>query len=135
MNGLLHNQNANKSCFIKATNKVRTDEHNIVGPTTLDLVSHTAYIVCIDIESTSNDRLLRNFLTATVFHSQSFYFFYFFLIAEEKFFFIFFWCLACGSNPGFTSNKPTHYLLGYSSFQHTSDTYDKLSSHRLITWL
>ena len=24
---------------------------------------------------------------------------------------ILFWCLVWGSNPGFTSNKPTHYLL------------------------
>ena len=26
---------------------------------------------------------------------------------------ILFWCLAWGSNPGFTSNKPTQYLLDY----------------------
>ena len=29
---------------------------------------------------------------------------------------ILFWCLAWGSNPFFTSNKPTHYLLDYSDF-------------------
>ena len=29
---------------------------------------------------------------------------------------IFFLCLACGSNPGFSSNKPTHYLLDYADF-------------------
>ena len=29
---------------------------------------------------------------------------------------ILFWCLACGSYPGFTSNKPTHYLLDYGDF-------------------
>ena len=27
-----------------------------------------------------------------------------------------FWCLAWGSNPGFTSNKPTHYLLDCGDF-------------------
>ena len=30
---------------------------------------------------------------------------------------ILFWCLAYGSNPDFTSNKPTHCLLNYSDFQ------------------
>ena len=29
---------------------------------------------------------------------------------------ILFWCLYWGSNPGFTSNKPTYYLLNYSDF-------------------
>ena len=29
-----------------------------------------------------------------------------------------FWCLAWGSNPGFSSNKPTHYLLDYGDFIH-----------------
>ena len=31
-------------------------------------------------------------------------------------FHILFWCLAWGSNIGFTSNKPTHYLLDYGDF-------------------
>ena len=29
---------------------------------------------------------------------------------------ILFWCLAWGSNSTFTSNKPTHYRLGYGDF-------------------
>ena len=29
---------------------------------------------------------------------------------------ILFWCLAWGSNPGFMSHKPTHYLLDYGDF-------------------
>ena len=29
---------------------------------------------------------------------------------------ILFWCLAWGSNPGFSSNKPTHYLLDHGDF-------------------
>ena len=28
-----------------------------------------------------------------------------------------FWCLAWDSNPGFSSNKPTHYLLGHGDLQ------------------
>ena len=27
-----------------------------------------------------------------------------------------FWCLACDSNPGFSSEKPTHYLLNHGVF-------------------
>ena len=27
-----------------------------------------------------------------------------------------FWCLTWGSNPGFSSNKPTHYLLDHGDF-------------------
>ena len=34
----------------------------------------------------------------------------------KKYFCILFWCLAWGSNPDFTSNKPTHYLLDYGDF-------------------
>ena len=30
---------------------------------------------------------------------------------------ILFWCLAWGLNPGFTSNKPTHYQLDYGDFK------------------
>ena len=32
---------------------------------------------------------------------------------------ILFWCLAWGSNPDFSSNKPTHYLLHYCDIQST----------------
>ena len=31
-----------------------------------------------------------------------------------------FWCLAWGSNPGFTSNKPTHCPLPYGDFKNCS---------------
>ena len=37
-------------------------------------------------------------------------------ITEEILFLISFWCLAWDSNLGFTSNKPTHYLLDYGDF-------------------
>ena len=38
-------------------------------------------------------------------------------LQRNSFFFcILFWCLACGSKPDFTSNKPKHYLLVYYQF-------------------
>ena len=37
-------------------------------------------------------------------------------ISEDILFVFCFRCLAWGSNPGFTSNKPTHYLLDYGDF-------------------
>ena len=68
--------------------------------------------------STSNNSFLRNFFTAGLFYSQSFC-----LKSTErkslnKYFFlhISFWCLTWATNPGFTSNKPTHYLLDYGGF-------------------
>ena len=30
-----------------------------------------------------------------------------------------FWCLAWDSNPGFSSNKPTHYLLDHGDFKNS----------------
>ena len=39
---------------------------------------------------------------------------------RRKTFCILFWCLAWGSNPGFTSNKPTHYLLDHRAFTHSN---------------
>ena len=35
-----------------------------------------------------------------------------------------FWCLAWDSNPGFSSNKPTHYLLDHGDFE-THTTFKK----------
>ena len=42
-------------------------------------------------------------------------------IAEENTFCILFWCLSWGSNPGFTPNKPTHYLLDYGDWMLTQN--------------
>ena len=36
---------------------------------------------------------------------------------------ILFWCLAWCSNPGFSSNKPTHYLLDHGDFDPTSNFF------------
>ena len=35
---------------------------------------------------------------------------------KKYFFHISIWCLAWGSSPGFSSNKPTYYLLDYGDF-------------------
>ena len=83
-----------------------------------DLVSHTTYVVCVnfihewrDLQFKVNSE--RQLSTATFFiYSQSFC-----QISAERGnrrrnnFYILFWCLALGTNPGFSSNKPTHYLL------------------------
>ena len=37
-------------------------------------------------------------------------------IAEKIFFVFRFWCLAWNSNPSYSSNKPTHYLLDHDDF-------------------
>ena len=34
-----------------------------------------------------------------------------------NYFLILFWCLTWGSNPGFSSNRPTHYLLDHGDFK------------------
>ena len=34
-----------------------------------------------------------------------------------------FWCLACNSNPGFSSNKPRHYLLDHGNIKGIIETF------------
>ena len=41
-----------------------------------------------------------------------------------------FWCLVWGSNPGFSSNKATHYLLDHGDFRHYRSDY-KINSEIL----
>ena len=48
---------------------------------------------------------LRNFFMANIIYSHN------------NTFCILFWCMASGLNPGFTSNKPIHYLLDYGDWQ------------------
>ena len=72
--------------------------------------------VGLNLTSTPNDRLFEKLFTAILFT----------LIVYARnllrgncrgsTFRILFWCLAWGSNSGFTSNKPTHYLLEYGDF-------------------
>ena len=47
---------------------------------------------------------------------------------------ILFWCLAWDSNLGFTSNKPTHYLVDYGDFHYSILLIFKIwSTHRTHT--
>ena len=94
----------------------------------INLVSHTTYVVCViflyisgaiySLKSIPNDKfLLRNF-------SRQFYLLPEFLleicweeIAEKILFRISVLISGLwGSNPGFSSNKPTHYLLDHGDF-------------------
>ena len=86
------------------------------------LVSHTTYVVCVnfihkwrDLQSTPNVRFFEKLFMATLIYFQSFC-----QKSAERgnrrrnTFRTLFWCLAW--NPGFSSNKPTHYLLDYGDF-------------------
>ena len=65
------------------------------------------------LKSTSNDRFFEKLFMAILFTLRVFARNQQSPRAEEILLYILFWCLAWGSNLGFTSNKPTHYLLGY----------------------
>ena len=95
----------------------------------IDLVSHTTCVVYVnyvhkwwELQFNVNSAWQ---IFEKLFH-DSFYLLSEFLleicweeIAEEILFvFFFFWCLAWDSNPGFTYNKRTHYLLDYGDFEH-----------------
>ena len=92
----------------------------------IDLFSHTTYIVCVNFihkcrESTVQSRLrttdfLKNF--SWQFYLLSACFARNLLRGNRRIntFRILFWCLAWGSNPGFSSNKPTYYLLSNDGF-------------------
>ena len=92
----------------------------------IDLVSHTTSVVCVNflyisggtysLKSIPNDRFEKLFMailfTLRVFARN--------LLRGNRrrnTFCILFWCLAWDSNPGFSSNKPTHYLLDHGDFQ------------------
>ena len=47
---------------------------------------------------------------------------------------ILFWCLAWGSTPGLTSNKPTHYLLDHGDFN-THITYTHIYTSNIIIYI
>ena len=106
--------------------------HNIIGhyiPSVriIDLVSHTTYVVCINfihtwrdycLKSTPNDRFFEKLFMAILFALRIFATN---LLRGNRTFRILIWCLAWGSDPGFTSNKPTHYLQNYGDFSVTID--------------
>ena len=50
------------------------------------------------------------------------------------FFHISFWCLTWDTNPGFTSNKPTHYLLDYGDFNNTNSNSKSTAKFPEVSW-
>ena len=84
----------------------------------IDLVSHTTYVVCVNfiyksrhLKSTPNDRFFEKLFMAVLIYSQSFCLKSAARESSKKYFLYFVLILAWGSNPGFTSHKPTHYPL------------------------
>ena len=89
----------------------------------IDLVSHTTYIVCVNFIHKWRDLQFKvdseRQIFWETFHGN------FYLLSEffarnllrgnprRYTFRISFWCLAWDSNPDFSSNKPTHYLLDH----------------------
>ena len=92
----------------------------------IDLVSRTTYIVCVSIytcvaestilKSTPNDKFMRNFSWQFLFALKDFARNLLRGNHRRNSFCFLFWCLVFVSKPGFTSNKPTHYLQDYSGF-------------------
>ena len=122
----------------------------------IDLVSHTTYIVCVNFIHKWWDLQFKvdferqifwetfhcNFIYSQSFCQKS---------AERKspkkyFFRISFWCLVWDLNPGFSSNKPTHYILDHGDFDtslkikkqqishFTKNLLHKLSYHLRQSW-
>ena len=88
----------------------------------INLVSHTTYVVCGNfihkwrLKSTPNDEFLEKLFMTILFTLRVFA--RNLLRFPKKYFRISFWCLAWDSNPGFSSNKPTHYLLDHGNFSY-----------------
>ena len=69
------------------------------------------------LTSTPNDRFLRNFFIAGfILLSEFVTEICWEEVAEEILFIIHFWWLTRDTNPGFSSNKPTHYILDHGDF-------------------
>ena len=70
------------------------------------------------LKSTPNDRFFEKLFLAIFIYSQSFCQKCAERKSPKKYFSYLFWCLAWGSNPCFTSNKPTYNLLDYGDVTH-----------------
>ena len=108
--------------------------HNIIGhynPSVriIDLVSHTTYVVYVNFIHKWRDLQFKVDAERQIFwetfHDNFIYSQNFWpeICWEERnrrrnTFIISFWCLAWDSNPGFSYNKPTHYLLDYEEFSY-----------------
>ena len=91
--------------------------------TIIDLVSHTTYVVCVNFIHKWRDLQFKVDSERQIFW-ETFYGNFLFTLRvfarnllrgnrRRNTFRILFWCLAWDSNPGFSSNKPTHYLLDH----------------------
>ena len=99
----------------------------IISEGVIDLTSHTTYVVCVyfihewrDLQfqiDSERQIFLRNFSWQFVFTLRVFARNLLRGHRRRNTFRILFWCLAWGSNPGFTSNKPTHFLLDHGNFK------------------
>ena len=92
------------------------------------LVSHTTHVVCVNFISEwrevhfnvdSERGIFEKLFHGRFIYSQS---------VCQKLFHISFWCPTWGTNPGFTSNKPTHYLLDYGDMMSRLRNLGKLLS-------
>ena len=69
------------------------------------------------LKSTPNDRFFEKLFMAIFIDSQSFCQKSAERKSPKKYFSYLIWCLAWESNPGFSSNKSTHYLLDHGDFK------------------
>ena len=85
------------------------------------------------LTSTPNDRFLRNFYHGRFIHSQNLCQKYAATNSPDNYFLfiIRFDVWPGGSNPGFSSNKPTHYLLDHGNFNNITSVFH----HRLRSYL
>ena len=91
----------------------------------IDLVPHSTYVVCGNFIHNWRDLQFKVDSERQIFFEKLFKAILFTPrvfsrnLSERKSpkkYFLYFLCLAWGSNPGFTSNKPTYYLLGHGDF-------------------
>ena len=87
------------------------------------------------LKSTPNDRFFEKLFTAILFTLRVFATNLLGGNRRRNAFRISFWCLAWDSNPCFSSNKPTHYLLDHDniSFSITSGICNVCDSYRVLT--
>ena len=77
------------------------------------------------LKSTPNDKFFEKLFMTVFIYSQSFCQKSAERNRRRNTFRILFWRLAWGSNPGFSSNKPTHYLLDHGDFKPLTGLEDK----------
>ena len=88
----------------------------------IDQVSHTTYVVCVNFRHKWRDLQFKVDSELQIFFFEKLFMAILFTLRvfarnllggnrRRNTFRILFWCLAWGSNPGFSSNMPTHYLL------------------------